>query len=100
MEREPEGERSDQVHRKPADQVVLKLNAERVRDDHYSEERNAGSENQAVKKNDERGLLEVGKLGSFNFTVYLGHGFLAAHGEDGMAQTDHDSNDSDCVRQR
>src|SRR5437588_12204970 len=97
MERKPEGERSDQVHRKPADQVVLKLNAERVRDDHYSEERNAGSEDQAVKNNDERGLLEVGKLGSFNFTVHLGHGFLAAHGEDGMPEADQNSDKADGV---
>ena len=67
----------------------------RIRNNHDSEKGNAGGENQAVDKDDEPRLFQVGQFGMLDFAVHLGQRFLAAHGQDGMAQSDQDADQRD-----
>src|SRR5262249_28937076 len=90
-------EGTGKTHGQAADQIFEKLGPGLVRDDHHRKEGNQRSEDHAVDKNDQSGLLKIGKLGVFDFAIYLGQGFLAAHGQDGMAQADEHGRESDQV---
>src|SRR6185437_12764073 len=100
VEDQAQGQRPDQVHRQAANQVFLELPANGVRDDHHRKEGRTRGEDQAVKENDPGGFLQVGKLRVLDFAIHLSHGFLAAHRENGMAQSNQDSNETNRVRKR
>src|SRR5206468_7116848 len=91
---------SDQRHSQTADRVVVEAAAHRVGDDHYREKCDACGENQAVKKNDGSGFLEVWKFRVLNLPVNLGHGFFAAHGKNRMAQSNQNANETNFVGKR
>ena len=71
VEGEPQAERTDQVHRKAADQVVQKLRTGRIRNDHHREERNQRREDHAVREDHPAGALQILQLGMGDFTVDL-----------------------------
>jgi hypothetical protein len=54
----------------------------------------------ATPKNDGGRFFQVGELGVLNLAIHLGHGFLAAHGEDGVSQSDQNTDERNRVRQR
>ena len=90
----PQRQWPSQVHREATDGIVLKSCTHRVRNNHHREERHACGEDQAVEKNDAGGLLQVGKLWVFDFAIDLGHGFFAAHCENGVAQANQYSDEA------
>src|ERR1035438_6182123 len=95
VERQAQGQRAEQVHGKAADQVVQELGPRGIGDDHHGEEGNQRGEEHAVGEDHPTGAFQVFELGMGDFAVDLGQGFEAAHGEEGVAQTDHDGDDGD-----
>ena len=59
-----------------------------------------GGENQAVNENDEARFFQVAQLGMLDLAIDLGQGFLAAHGQHGVAEADQNADQSDGVGQR
>ena len=55
--------------------------------------------NEAIESDDDRGLLQVLKLGMREFAVDLGERLFAAHGENGVAEGDDDAENSELLRQ-
>src|SRR5207249_12203683 len=90
---------TDEVHCQPADWVVEEIATHRVRDYHHGEKCHTSRENQTVNKNDESCFFQVAELRMFNFPVHLGHGFLATHGENGVAEANQNANQADGVRE-
>ena len=64
-----------------------------VGNDHYRKKRNQRRENQTVNEDHQPGLLQIRKLGTFDFAINLRERFLAAHRQHGMAEADEDGND-------
>src|ERR1035437_6068092 len=95
MEQQAERDRADQVHGKAADQVVQVLGPRGIRNEHYGEEGNQRGEDHTVGEDHKAGALQVLQLGVGDFAVDLGQGLLAAHGEEGVAQADHDGDGGD-----
>src|SRR2546427_3968794 len=51
--------RTHEVHREAANRVVLKTGPDGIRNDHYRKKRHTGSEDQAIRENQETGFLEI-----------------------------------------
>ena len=100
VERQAQGERADQVHGKAADQVVQKLGPRRIGDDHHREERHQRGEDHAVAEDHPAGAFQVLEFGMGDFAIDLRQGFEAAHGEQRVAQADHDGDHGDRRRHR
>ena len=90
----------DQVHRQSANGVIEEILAHRIGDDHHREERHTGGENQAVEKDDESRFFQVPQFRVLDFPVNLGHGLLAAHGQNRVTQANQNADQSDGVWQR
>src|ERR1039457_3989846 len=95
VEGQAQGQGAEQVHGKAADQAVQELGAGGLGDDHHREKGNQRGEEHAVGEDDPTGAFQVLELGVGDFAVDLGEGFEAAHGEEGVAQADHDGEDGD-----
>src|SRR5215472_4318731 len=91
--------RADKIHSQTTDQIAEVLGPNPVRNNHEGEERDAGRKYQAVNENDETCFLQVAQLGMFNLSVNLRQSLLTAHCQDGMPQTDENSNESNGVGQ-
>src|SRR5579864_3504757 len=68
---ETQVERSRKVHGQTADQVLIKVRTGPIGDDHYGENGNERSEQEAVNYDEKRGLFQVGELGMLYFAVDL-----------------------------
>src|SRR5262249_17481172 len=72
--------RTDNVPGQARDQIAaVEFHAHFVGDDEHGQEADAGGEDNAVNKNDERRLLEVLQFRRLDLTVDLGQGLFAAH---------------------
>src|SRR5215467_9188407 len=91
--------RADKIHGQTTDQVAEVLGPNRVGNNREGEERDARGKEQAVNENDEARLLQVAQLGMFNLSVNLRQSFLAAHCQNGVPQTDKNSNESNGIGQ-
>ena len=100
MKQQARQNRPDQVHRKPADQVIEKTLPRDVRDDHHREEGNQRGEQHAVDEDHEAGAFQVLQLGVSDFAIHLRQALFAAHGQQRVAQADHDGDDGDGGRHR
>src|SRR5882724_8837913 len=97
-EGEAENVRTDHVHGQASDEVVfVDRDADGVGNEHHREQGSEAGEEEAVDGDDDRGAFEVLELGVGNFAVDLGEGFFAAHGEDGVAEGDEDSEEAEQV---
>ena len=90
-----QGERADQVHGQAADQVVQELGPRGIGDDHPREKGDQRGEEHAVDEDHPAGAFQVLELGMGDFAVDLGQGFEAAHGEQRVAEADHDGDGGD-----
>ena len=88
-----------EIHGQAADQVLEKIPADVVGNNHDGEEGNQRGEHQAVNEDYEPSLFEdSGSLGLFDFAVDLRQRFLAAHGQHGVTEGDEDGNDAEHMR--
>src|ERR1700722_357779 len=87
--------RPHQIHRDAADQVGKIIRPYAIRNNHYGEERNERSEQQAVDKNHQPGLFQVLQLGMFDFTIHLRQCLFAAHGQYRMPEADEQNDPCD-----
>src|SRR5947199_4503461 len=55
-------QRSDEIHCKAADRIVVEIVPDVIRNDHHGKKCNAGGEDHAVQKDDKAGFFEVTKL--------------------------------------
>ena len=91
VQQQPGQRRADDVHRQAADEIVgIVLHADFIGDQQHGQEADAGREHDAVDEDDEGRLLEIGQLGRLDLAIDLGQGLLAAHGQDRMAEGQHD----------
>ena len=77
---------------RPAIRLSLYMGiAHGVRDNHHEKQRREPGKHEAVNRDDDRGTLQVLKLGMGKFTVYLSKRLFAAHGQNGVAEGDQNS---------
>src|SRR5229473_4095495 len=94
VEEESYQERPLKIHGQAADQIFQIALANTVRDDHHREKRDQRSKDQTVNENDQAGLFQIRKFGMLDFAVDLRERLFAAHGEDRMAKSNEDGDDS------
>ena len=90
VKQEPQRNRAGEKHRQPADEIVEILGALGVRDNHHGEERDQRGEQHAVNEDHESGSLQILELGISDLAIDLRQALLAAHGQQGMAQSNED----------
>src|SRR5271163_2031165 len=98
MKNQTEKERPLEIHGQAADEVFEKTLPNVIGDDHDGKEGDHRGKDQAVNKNYHARFFKIGELGTLDLAIDLGKGLLAAHGQNGMAESDEDGDDAEHLR--
>ena len=75
--------------------TTMRLDALAVGDDEDGEEADEARQEHRIEEDDEAGSEEILELGGFDFAIDLGERFLAAHGQQRMAEGDENAESAD-----
>src|SRR5581483_1837463 len=88
VERELQDGGSREVLDYSADEVVVVVRANRVRDDHDCQDGDDAGTNQAISADDVCSQPQILEFGIRDFAIHLGERFESAHGQDRVAERD------------
>ena len=95
MKAKPHLERAGQVHGNAADKVVVVMRPLGVRNQSHTQKRHERCKNKTEDKNGHCRPFQIHELRVRDLTIHLGERLLAAQSQNGMAESDENSNERD-----